>query len=229
MSYNAWLYGSANPLRYADPSGCFNCRFETADVETYVTKTLGWGSCKAPIEYTLDVLESRGGKLSATIVWAFRDADAHEGIDIVFTTGGNLNGGRNRFPPKAYVLIPGDLQKDLRADAANMSLNGLAYVSLLSHEFWHATMQPAGTANIPFMEQAAFMVQREVLKELGGDQDQLNALQDIINHPSDYGYRWTIPMYFQACVLDYAYTHPSSIFSDFNVERRLNILSGFNR
>lgn len=176
----------------------------------------------------MNVLDDKGGNVSSSVVWAFRDAEKNEGIKITFTNQGNPLGGRSRFPERGIVFINGyDLSEDFKENALGGAPNALAYISMLAHEFWHATMQPAGTANNPAGEQMAFIVQKEVLKELGGAQGNLDFLQEIIDNPAAYGYLWNPKILLQTCLaltFDNPFTSP--YMPDRNVLRRLEEFPG---
>ena len=69
-----------------------------------------------------------------------------------------------------------------------MSLNTRAYISVLVHEFWHATVQVEGTANLTNREGEAFGIQAMVLEELDGDPQAIAYLKSISKDPTSVGY-----------------------------------------
>ena len=94
------------------------------------------------------------------------------------------------------------LPTDLNNDFSAMKPETKIYIALLAHEFWHATMQIGGTANNPEMEREAFVVQREVMKELGIGEGEfpVQYIQGIIDNPASYGYNWDLRNGVQTCV-----------------------------
>ena len=116
-------------------------------------------------------------------------------LTVEYYSGADLHGGR-RLGGDPLVQIPSSGVPHATGFAgglASLSSNDLAYISMLAHEFWHATMQVPGSQATALGEADAYAMQSVILEEWGGDSAQVTfvrqvAVRYITNHP--LGFVW---------------------------------------
>jgi RHS repeat-associated protein len=193
-SIHRYLYAFANPVSFRDPSGRYSCRFCTHNDEYNVIILRGWAGCKQLPDFVINLLGSDSSKPVSYALW--RTIQQYDSVlTVEYYGGANLHGGR-RLGGDPLVQIPSfgvPSAAGFSGGIASLAANDLAYLSMLAHEFWHATMQVPGSQGTAFGEADAYAMQSVILEEWDGNPVQITAIRQvaidyIVSHP--LGFMW---------------------------------------